>query len=52
VVYVCGPGISKFDVAAAKAAGTAPAPRFLESVLADLKAIGVPDSRVKREFYG
>jgi ferredoxin-NADP reductase len=52
VVYVCGPGISKFDVAAAKAAGTAPAPRFLESVLADLKAIGVPAARVKREFYG
>jgi 3-ketosteroid 9alpha-monooxygenase subunit B len=52
VVYVCGPGISKFDVAAAKASGTPPAPRFLESVLGDLKAIGVPDSRVKREFYG
>jgi ferredoxin-NADP reductase len=52
VVYVCGPGISKFDLAAAKAAGTAPAPRFLESVLADLQAIGVPDKRIKREFYG
>jgi 3-ketosteroid 9alpha-monooxygenase subunit B len=52
VVYVCGPGISKFDVAAAKAAGMPPAPRFLESVLTDLKAIGVPDSRIKREFYG
>jgi len=52
MVYVCGPGISKFDVAAAKTAGTPPAPRFLESVLGDLKAIGVPDSRVKREFYG
>ena len=52
VVYVCGPGISKFDLAAAKAAGTAPAPRFLESALADLAAIGVPDARVRREFYG
>ena len=52
LVYVCGPGISKFDLAAAKAAGTAPPPRFLESVLADLKAIGVPDKRIKREFYG
>ena len=52
VVYVCGPGISKFDLAAAKQAGTAPPARFLESVLADLKAIGVPDKRVKREFYG
>jgi ferredoxin-NADP reductase len=52
VVYVCGPGISKFDLAAAKETGTTPPPRFLESVLGDLKALGVPDKRIKREFYG
>ncbi|HET6959437.1 MAG TPA: hypothetical protein VFI56_22750 [Vicinamibacterales bacterium] len=52
LVYVCGPGISKFDLAAAKEAGTAPPKRFLESVLADLKDLGVPDKRIKREFYG
>jgi 3-ketosteroid 9alpha-monooxygenase subunit B len=52
LVYVCGPGTSKFDLAAAKEAGTAPTPRFLESVLADLKALGVPDKRIRREFYG
>jgi ferredoxin-NADP reductase len=52
LVYVCGPGTSKFDLAAAKEAGTAPPQRFLESVLADLKALGVPDKRIKREFYG
>jgi ferredoxin-NADP reductase len=52
LVYVCGPGISKFDRAAAEQAGTTPAPRFLESVLADLKQIGVPAKRIKREFYG
>ena len=51
-VYVCGPGISKFDVAAAKEAGTEPQPRFLEAVLADLKTLGVPNDRIKREFYG
>jgi 3-ketosteroid 9alpha-monooxygenase subunit B len=51
-VYVCGPGISKFDVAAAKERGETPQPRFLESVLADLAAIGVPKNRIKREFYG
>ena len=51
-VYVCGPGISKFDVAAAKERGETPQPRFLESVLADLATIGVPKSRIKREFYG
>jgi len=52
LVYVCGPGVSKFDLAAAKEAGTAPPKRFLESVLADLKDLGVPDKRIKREFYG
>ncbi len=52
IVYVCGPGISKFDVEEAKKAGTPPQPRFLESVLADLAAIGVPANRIKREFYG
>jgi 3-ketosteroid 9alpha-monooxygenase subunit B len=51
-VYVCGPGISKFDVAAAKEKGETPQPRFLESVLADLATIGVPNERIKREFYG
>jgi 3-ketosteroid 9alpha-monooxygenase subunit B len=51
-VYVCGPGISKFDVAAAKEAGVAPQPRFLEGVLGDLKALGVPADRITREFYG
>jgi 3-ketosteroid 9alpha-monooxygenase subunit B len=51
-VYVCGPGISKFDVAAAKEKGEMPQPRFLESVLADLTTIGVPNERIRREFYG
>jgi len=51
-VYLCGPGISKFDIAAAKEAGTEPQPRFLEAVLADLKTLGVPNDRIKREFYG
>ena len=52
LVYVCGPGVSKFDLAAAKEAGSPPPLRFLESVLADLKALGVPDKAIKREFYG
>jgi 3-ketosteroid 9alpha-monooxygenase subunit B len=51
-VYVCGPGISKFDVAAAREAGTEPQPRFLEAVLADLRTLGVPNDRIRREFYG
>jgi len=52
VVYVCGPGISKWDIAAAREAGTKPQPRFLESVLSELNTIGVPSNRIKREFYG
>jgi ferredoxin-NADP reductase len=52
VIYVCGPGISKFDREAAKEKGEHPQPRFLESVLADLKSLGVPNARIKRESYG
>jgi len=52
MVFVCGPGISKWDHEAAAKAGTKAAPRFLESVLADLKELGVPARRIKREFYG
>ena len=52
VVYVCGPGISHWDVVAAKQAGTTPEPRFLESVVAQLGELGVPHDRIKRESYG
>jgi 3-ketosteroid 9alpha-monooxygenase subunit B len=52
IVYVCGPGISKWDREAARETGDQPAPRFLESVLADLKALNVPNARIKRESYG
>jgi ferredoxin-NADP reductase len=51
-VYLCGPGISKWDREMAKEKGTEVQPRFIESVLADLKALGVPDARIKRESYG
>jgi len=52
IVYLCGPGISKWDREAARESGTEPQPRFIESVLANLRAIGVPDGRIKRESYG
>jgi hypothetical protein len=52
MIYLCGPGISKWDREAAREAGTDPQPRFIESVLASLRAMGVPDARIKRESYG
>jgi 3-ketosteroid 9alpha-monooxygenase subunit B len=51
-VFVCGPGISKWDVAAAKETGTTPQPRFLETVVDTLTALGVPAGCVTRESYG
>jgi 3-ketosteroid 9alpha-monooxygenase subunit B len=52
LVYVCGPGISKWDKATAEQRGLAPAPRFLETVLSELQALGVPANRITRESYG
>jgi hypothetical protein len=49
---VCGPGISPWDRAAGKQLGQTAAPRFLESALAALEALGVPKGRVLRESYG
>jgi 3-ketosteroid 9alpha-monooxygenase subunit B len=50
--YVCGPGISQWDIVAARETGTPPEPRFLETVLSQLERIGVPKDRIKRESYG
>lgn len=51
-VFTCGPGIGKFERQVAKEKGEEPKPRFLETVLDALEAIGVPDERVHRESYG
>jgi len=51
-VYLCGPGISKFDRDAAREAGTEPQPKFIETTLQNLLKIGVPNGRIKRESYG
>jgi 3-ketosteroid 9alpha-monooxygenase subunit B len=51
-VYTCGPGIGKFERQAAREKGEEPTPRFLETVLAGLKAIGVPRAHVHHEMYG
>jgi ferredoxin-NADP reductase len=52
LVYLCGPGISKFDREAAREQGTTPQPRFIEAALTSLQTVGVPGKRIKRESYG
>lgn len=51
-VFCCGPGITKFDKEAARAKGEEPAPRFLESSLSALQAIGINNKQIHRESYG
>ncbi len=50
--FVCGPGITKIDRQAAKAQETEPQPRFLESVIAGLQAMGVTKEQIHNESYG
>ncbi len=52
LVFVCGPGIDKFQRAAARARGEEPAPRFLETTVELLAQLGVPPGNVRRESYG
>jgi 3-ketosteroid 9alpha-monooxygenase subunit B len=51
-VLACGPGISKYDRAAAASRGEQPPLRFLETALACIAEVGVPPERVHREAYG
>jgi 3-ketosteroid 9alpha-monooxygenase subunit B len=50
--FVCGPAISTFERSAAKESGIDPQPRFLESVFADLKTLGVQRHQITSESYG
>jgi hypothetical protein len=49
---VCGPATSEWDRVAAREKGVAPVPRFMESVLASLTALGVKKDQITRESYG
>jgi 3-ketosteroid 9alpha-monooxygenase subunit B len=51
-VFTCGPGITPFEARAARKAGTTPTPRFLETMLAELKALEVPKDNINYESYG
>jgi 3-ketosteroid 9alpha-monooxygenase subunit B len=52
VAYLCGPAIASWDRRKALEQGTAPTPRFLESTVANLQAVGFTPARIKREAYG
>jgi ferredoxin-NADP reductase len=52
VAYLCGPAINSWDRKAAMEAGKSPTPRFLESTVANLQAVGFAPARIKREAYG
>jgi len=52
IVYLCGPAISPWDKQEAKAKGTTPAPRFMESSLELLEKHGVPEKNLKHESWG
>ena len=43
--YLCGPAINSWDRKAAMEAGTTPTPRFLESTVANLQAVGFAPAR-------
>jgi 3-ketosteroid 9alpha-monooxygenase subunit B len=51
IAYVCGAAIASWDRRKALEAGTQPTPRFLESTLADLQAVGFTPARIRREAY-
>ena len=50
--YVCGPAIASWDRKKAMEAGEQPTPRFLETTLAHLQAVGFTPARIRREAYG
>ncbi len=52
LVYACGPAINPWDRRKALETRTPATPRFMETVLGHLHALGIDDKRIKRETYG
>jgi ferredoxin-NADP reductase len=52
LVFACGPAISAWEKAAARNGGPPATPRFMETILASLKELGVPQENITRETYG
>jgi len=51
-VFACGPAVGRFERQMAKEKGEEPKPRFMETVMDALTALGVPQERIHRESYG
>ena len=52
VFYACGPAVSVWEKRAAKAEGREPTPRFMESVHAAMRELGVARDHFKEEAFG
>jgi ferredoxin-NADP reductase len=52
LVYSCGPAITVWERRACAAQGTTAPPRFLETMLSHLQALGVPRTHVHIEAFG
>jgi 3-ketosteroid 9alpha-monooxygenase subunit B len=51
-VYLCGAGVTPHEARAARKEGRTPEPRFLETMIEMLKALGVGKDRLHYESYG
>jgi ferredoxin-NADP reductase len=52
LVYACGPAISVWEKRDGHARGVPPTPRFLETMQAELEALGLPRGKLKVEAFG
>jgi ferredoxin-NADP reductase len=52
LVFACGPAVPAWERRAALESGGEVTPRFMETVLGSLHAMGVDDRRIRRETYG
>jgi 3-ketosteroid 9alpha-monooxygenase subunit B len=52
LVYCCGPGVLPWERKEARAAGTEPAPKFVETMIDILHQLGFEKGQIKQESWG
>ena len=52
LVYCCGPGVLPWERKEARAAGTEPAPKFVETMINILHQLGFEKGQIKQESWG